>query len=374
MSQDGVALITRFLCGIGAGSSLIISPILINELAPHNHRGLLGSLMQLAVSIGIFFAQVVSYFYSNDQQWRVIFIVAGVVGLIQFGGLFSVPESPKWIVTNKGDSTEATHILESLRTDHSTVNYEIEHWQQLSRNTTVPTETSSLLSLESAASFEASSISTKDFMFDGKYRNQLIAVSLLMVGQQLAGVNAITYYGVNMLNDLFEYKHPGGAGNLVLALSCLFSSVNVLSSMVVAPLIDRVGRRPLILTSTVSCAVFTAILAIGIKHKFDITVVTACLGFIFSWGIGLGPIPFLMISEFTPHDVVATAQSIGTVMNWTSNMLLAMFFPMLNGILGSGYIFWLFTVTCALFSIGFYYNLPETKGFKHSNDVWENFK
>ena len=83
----------RLLNGFGAGSSLIVSPILINELAPLNHRGLLGSLMQSAVSIGIFIAQIVSYLYSNDQQWRLIFLVAGLIGFVQFVGLLTVPES-----------------------------------------------------------------------------------------------------------------------------------------------------------------------------------------------------------------------------------------------------------------------------------------
>ena len=91
----------RLLNGFGAGSSLIVSPILINELAPLNHRGLLGSLMQSAVSIGIFIAQIVSYLYSNDQQWRLIFLVAGLIGFVQFVGLLTVPESPKWLTMAK---------------------------------------------------------------------------------------------------------------------------------------------------------------------------------------------------------------------------------------------------------------------------------
>ncbi|EER34461.1 conserved hypothetical protein [Candida tropicalis MYA-3404] len=365
----------RLLSGVGAGSSLIMSPILINELAPHNHRGLLGSLMQFAVSLGILLAQVVSYFYSDDQQWRIIFIVAGCLGLIQFLGLFTVPESPKWLIMKYSDVQQATLILESLRTDHTTVEFEIQHWKHLLTNNLVQqdeeqTETSSLLSHESQSSFDPPSISTWKFLSDLKYRNQLIAVVLIMTGQQWSGVNTITYYGVQVLNGIFN--NPDG--NMVLFLSCLISTVNVLVSVGVAPLIDKWGRKPLLMSSVVICGVSALSLAIGIPTKNDAVVVTAFFSFIIGFGIGLGPIPFLMISEFTGHDVVTIAQSFGTVMNWCSNMSVAMFFPILTKLLGGGLVFSVFAINCLLYGIGFYYNIPETKGFNHSNDVWENFK
>ncbi|KAK6883465.1 putative metabolite transport protein [Candida tropicalis] len=301
----------RLLSGVGAGSSLIMSPILINELAPHNHRGLLGSLMQFAVSLGILLAQV----------------------------------------------------------------FEIQHWKHLLTNNLVQqdeeqTETSSLLSHESQSSFDPPSISTWKFLSDLKYRNQLIAVVLIMTGQQWSGVNTITYYGVQVLNGIFN--NPDG--NMVLFLSCLISTVNVLVSVGVAPLIDKWGRKPLLMSSVVICGVSALSLAIGIPTKNDAVVVTAFFSFIIGFGIGLGPIPFLMISEFTGHDVVTIAQSFGTVMNWCSNMSVAMFFPILTKLLGGGLVFSVFAINCLLYGIGFYYNIPETKGFNHSNDVWENFK
>ncbi|RCK54821.1 hypothetical protein Cantr_03918 [Candida viswanathii] len=366
----------RFLSGLGAGSSLIMSPILINELAPHNHRGLLGSLMQFAVSLGILLAQVVSYFYSNDQQWRMIFVVAGCLGSIQFLGLFTVPESPKWLIMKYGDVQHATTILESLRTDHSTVEFEIQHWKHLLTDNAPQeeeeeqTETSLLLSHESQSSFDPPLISTWKFLSDSKYRNQLIAVVLIMTGQQWSGVNTITYYGVQVLNNIFN--NPDG--NMVLFLSCLISTVNVFVSVGVAPLIDKWGRKPLLMASVTICGLSALSLAIGIPTKSDAVVVTAFFSFIVGFGIGLGPIPFLMISEFTSHDLVTIAQSFGTVMNWCSNMSVAMFFPILTKLLGGGMVFSVFAINCLFYGIAFYYTIPETKGFNHSNDVWENFK
>ena len=121
-----------------------------------------------------------------------------------------------------------------------------------------------------------------------KYRKQLIAVVLIMTGQQLVGINAITYYGVKILNELFSGSNTG---NLVLMLNCVFSGMNVAASIAVAPLIDRWGRKPLLMTSITMCAICTSILAIGIPNRYDIAVVTACIGFVTGWALGLGPLP-----------------------------------------------------------------------------------
>lgn len=360
----------RIFSGVGAGSSLIVSPILINELAPLNHRGLLGSLMQLAVSVGIFVAQIVSYVYSNDQQWRLIFLVAGLIGVVQFVGLLTVPESPKWLTMAKNDVERATFILKGLRSDESTVNHEIRHWGNLTTNSSPDDEVSLLLSDGSSLSQNLPLIPTKDFFMERKYRKQMIAVVLIMTGQQLVGINAITYYGVKILNKLFSGSNTG---NLVLVLNCVFSGTNVAASIAVAPLIDKWGRKPLLMTSITMCAVCTTILAVGIPNRYDIAVVTACIGFVTGWALGLGPLPFLMISEFTGHDVVATAQSLGTVMNWGSNMLVAILFPVLTDTFGIGMVFWVFVINSLVYGFGFYHYVPETKGFTHSHDVWERF-
>ncbi|KAG7662887.1 HGT20 [[Candida] subhashii] len=374
----------RFFNGAGAASSLIMSPILINELAPVNHRGLLGALMQIAVSIGIFLAQYVSYFYSNDQQWRQIFVVAVMIALIQFLGLFSIPESPKWMIMNGGDEDLARSTLYTLRTNITTIEYEIHHWHHLAKGTQSPDENTPLLeedatsavdsdgsSISSRKSLDPPSITITDFLFEHKYRKQLISVILIMTGQQLSGMNAITYYGVKILNTLFNNQGSGG-GNYVLVLTCAFSGVNVISSISAAPLIDRLGRKPLLLASIGLCGLCSLVLAIGIPNKYDVAVITACFGFIIGFSIGLGPLPFLMVSELTSHEVVSLAQSFGTVTNWTANMMVAMLFPLLQNLIG-GTVFYIFFAISVAYLVAFYYKIPETKGYHHSSDVWEHY-
>ncbi|EGW33447.1 uncharacterized protein SPAPADRAFT_60799 [Spathaspora passalidarum NRRL Y-27907] len=373
----------RLFNGIGCGSALTISPILINELTPINHRGLMGAIMQIAVSVGIFLAQLVSYFFSNDQQWRIVFVFAFGIALVQLVGLFTIPESPKWLILNNADVVTATEILTELRTDHSTIEHEIEHWKHLTFGPIKETsEVSPLLqrhnstvsvcsSVSSRQSLEPPAVTIYDFIFTRKYRHQFIAVVLIMTGQQLSGMNAITYYGVKILNTVFNH-HGSGGGNRVLVLTCAFSVVNMISSTVVAPLIDRIGRKPLLLASVATCGICSLVLAIGIPNKYDIAVITACYGFIIGFAIGLGPIPFLMISELTGHEVVSLAQSFGTVTNWTSNMIIAFMFPLLQNLIG-GVVFYIFSVICLVYFVAFWFKIPETKGIHHVVEVWRDY-
>ncbi|KAK6464475.1 hexose transporter of the major facilitator superfamily [Scheffersomyces coipomensis] len=391
----------RFINGFAAGSSLIMSPILINELTPINHRGLLGSLLQLAVTIGIFLSQIISYFFSNDQQWRFIFLCATGLGLIQFLTLFTVSESPKWMIMQGHDVKSATNILHGLRSDKSTVHYEINHWRQLSineqnRKSESVDDTSALLSesdsydslilplvnqrnnnnsrstaMARKGSIDPSTVTTREFMFSKKYRNQFVAVILLMTAQQLVGMNAITYYGVKILNDLFGNHHETD-GDQVLILSCSFSFVNVLSAIAISPLIDRLGRRPLILLSIFICSICSLVIGVGIINQYDVAVITACFGFIIGFSIGLGPIPFLMISELSGHEVVSIAQSVGTSTNWLANILIAFGFPILQNSIG-GSVFFIFLVNSIGYLFAIWYYVPETKGYNSVQDVWDNF-
>ncbi|KAK6198134.1 hexose transporter of the major facilitator superfamily [Scheffersomyces amazonensis] len=358
----------RFINGIAAGSSLIMSPILINELTPINHRGFLGSLLQLAVTIGIFISQVVSYFFSNDQQWRIIFVFATSLGLLQFVMLFTVPESPKWMIMQGHDVKSATSILHDLRSDKSTVTYEINHWRQLSINERTKGDNEIQ---ETTALLSETTVTTSEFMFAKKYRYQFIAVILLMTAQQLVGMNAITYYGVKILNNLFGNHHETG-GDQVLILSCSFSLCNVISAICISPLVDKVGRRPLVLSSIFMCSICSIVIGVGIINQYDIAVITACFGFVIGFSIGLGPIPFLMISELSGHEVVSIAQSVGTSTNWLANIFIAFGFPILQNSMG-GSVFFIFFTTSIAYLVAVWRYIPETKGYNSVQDVWDNF-
>lgn len=360
----------RFLVGIGAGGAIIISPILINELTPINHRGLLGSLLQVSVACGIFLAQFVSYFWANDEQWRYIFAFALLLGLILFIGLFTVSESPKWIVMSQGDVSYATALLTDLRSDNETVEHEINHWRRLSSAS--KSENTPLLPVHSEprrSSFEVSELSTWEYCTKTKYRGELVAVLIIMTSQQLTGINAITFYGVKLLTSLFE----GSDQSTVLILAASFSLCNVFSSVVVSNFFERFGRRSLMLASVTGTSLCAFFIGAGLILGNTFIIVSGCYGFIMCYSIGVGPVPFLMVAEFASHETVSLAQSIGTSANWATGILVAFSVPFLQSFIGGGVFFIFGGLSMGYFAL-VWFMVPETKGYSNSDDVWIDFE
>ncbi|CAH2352146.1 probable metabolite transport protein [[Candida] railenensis] len=381
----------RFVTGLAGGSSLVVSPILINELTPINHRGFLGSILQLAVAIGILMAQIVGYFWSNDQEWRSIFLFASGIGLFQFVILFTTVESPKWLIINKGEVKKAKSILRNLRTDHDAANHEINHWRRLSIHADVSEckagETSALLdgpvsessssstsgfipltrTVSRRGSIDPSHITIGDFLSIKKYAPERWAIFGLMSGQQLCGINAITFYGVRVLRDIVP------EGTNVLAITCSLSICNALSALCISPFVDTLGRKKLLMYSVSIMGLSAVGISIGLTHNIDYLAAGGCFVFNIGYSIGLAPIPFLMISELASHEALSAAQSCGTALNWASNITIAFFFPILSDSIG-GYIFYVFFFICAFYVTFYAKFLPETLGYSSSEEVWRDFR
>jgi len=372
--------IGRFLNGIGAGLSLVISPILINELTPINHRGFLGSSLQLAVVLGILLAQVVSYNWSNEQQWRHIFLFASGLAAFQFLMLFTTVESPKWLILNQGDVRSATSILHGLRTDKSKVKNEINHWRRLSNTVETtdyePVESTSLIMHTDSmplssptsenGSLESGHVTTGQFLTSKEYRRELWAVTTVMTAQQLCGMNAITFYGVSILSNVVP-KNTN-----VLTLTCSLSFCNVVSALAAAPLIDRFTRKSLLITSIGGMGLSSLAIAFGLVNGHDILATVSCFAFIISFSIGLGPVPFIITPEFTAHDSVGPALSVGSAMNWSTNILLAYLFPIAQNYIG-GNVFYIFFLISIAYIICVQQLVPETLGYDSHEMIWNKF-
>lgn len=370
--------IGRFIAGLGAGSSLVMGPLLISELTPPNHRGLLGSLVQLAVAIGILSAQLVSYVFANNQQWRLIFFVATIMGLVQFVALFTTHESPKWMVMNTGDVHGATSILHDLRSTRLRAQRELKHYRRLSKvvdDEEATTEQSPLVASREPTTSESGSSQVAnaeeptepvhatpfEFMTSLEYWPQFRAVALLLTGQQLCGMNGITFYGVSFLSPIF--KDP-------LMIACSISLCNVICAIAVSPVVDRWGRKPLVLLSVVTMSICAFAIAIGMQFQIEAVVAIACFGFVAGYSAGMAPIPFLMISELAHHESVGAAQAVGGALNWLANISLAYFFPLVEAKLG-GCIFYGFSAISAGYAISIALYVPETHGKSHE-EVWDS--
>lgn len=372
--------IGRFLNGIGSGLSLFISPILINELTPVNHRGFLGSSLQLAVVLGILLAQVISFNWSNEQQWRHIFLFASGIAVFQFLMLFTTVESPKWLILNQGDVQNATSILHNLRTDKSKVKLEINHWKRLSNTVEEPNheivESTSLLRsnntlplhhpVSESGSLECGHITTSEFLTRKEYRKELLAVTTVMTSQQLCGMNALTFYGVSILSNVVP------EGTNVLILTCSLSFCNAISALIVAPLIDKFPRKSLLLTSIGGMGLSSLVMAFGLVHNCDLLATMSCFAFIISFSVGLGPIPFIISPEFTTHGSVGPALSVGSAMNWSTNILLAYLFPIAQNYIG-GSVFYVFFLISIAYIFCVMQLVPETLGYDAHEIIWDNF-
>lgn len=401
----------RLLCGLAAGSLVVISPILISELAPCNHRGFLGSFLQLSISLGIMSSQVFSIFFANDQQWRFIFLIAAVIACIQFVFLFTIVESPKWLITSKNDTRNATNILSSLRSDQDTVKHEINHWRRLStgrisypklevrggtltetleeedldydddNESAVMDETTPLIEADSdtgpdfmaikptasntrRGSIDPSTVSLFEFLTKRQYRKELVALVIIMSGNQLCGMNSITFYGVIFLQTVV----PENVN--ILYLTSALALCNVVSSLCVSPLFDMFGRKPLLLFSALVMVMSSSLISMGLMYGIDYLTAISCFVFIFGFSFGLGPIVYLMVPEFTSHNAISIGQSFGTVLNWVSNIAVAYFFPMFQDIL-KGKVFFIFTVINVFYLITISLYVPETKSLNSYEEVWD---
>ncbi|ODQ78345.1 hypothetical protein BABINDRAFT_14920 [Babjeviella inositovora NRRL Y-12698] len=360
-----VFLVARFVNGLAAGSSIVVTPIFINEVTPYNHRGLLGALTQLAVSVGLVAVMTLGFIWTNVQQWRNVFAAAVVIAAVTFLAIFSTVESPKWLIASKDDVPKATNILNSLRSHRGSVHEEILNWRRMSRSqstVSLPSFREQSRGNEEAIEDETSRLLTSDsndvtswqFITAKRYRSEFIAIAIIMTGQQLTGINALTYYGVSILREVVPDN--------VLTLTVALSLTSTVSFGLISPVVDRVGRKTLLLLSLSIMTIAVGGMAVALTQDGNHAVlcVVSCFLLLIGFACGLGPIPFLMISEMAQHDSVGPAQSVGSILNWCSNIVLAYTFPIVREVL-SGYVFAVLAVTCVLYAFLIAWKVPETR-------------
>lgn len=200
-----------------------------------------------------------------------------------------------------------------------------------------------------------------DYLISSEYFNSKLVVTIIMVGQQFCGINSIIFYGVSVLSALLP--------NYAVLLNCFISILNVAVTFLSATIVDKLGRKPLLLYSTTIMGGALVLVSLGILNSYSILTVVAIFTYICAFAIGLGPIPFLLISEVTQLPAASVAQSVGTVLNWLATFLVGYLFPVLNKWIG-GYVFALFAVTCAATFVLIWKVVPETKGKKNYLQVW----
>lgn len=339
-----ILIFGRFLLGLGVGLASMIVPLYIAEIAPADRRGGLVSLNQLLITIGILVSYIVGVAFAPIEGWRWMFGVALIPALILFFGMLRLPESPRWLFEN-GRMDQARAVLGRSRSE-AEVEREIQEMQQIKEQETQ----------QSQAGYGE--------LLAPYVRPALVIGIGLAIFQQITGINTVIYYAPTILENV-GFSQSGA----LVANALGVGVVNVGFTILAVRIIDRVGRRPLLLIGLVGMTISLALLAIVFTVGGESVSVglgllaTVCLAlYIASFAISLGPVFWLMISEIYPLRIRGTAMSAASIANWGSNFVVALSFPVLLVALGGATLFWVFAVLGVVAWVFIYFRVPETKG------------
>lgn len=360
----------RFIAGLGAGAALVVTPIFINEISPTDKKGLLGSMNQVSVNIGILFTQLLALKWCNNNEWRFLLLMGSLLAFVNFFlVLFYVDESPMWLFNN-GSIDDAFVNLHRLRSgNYNDSRSEVNGWGSNEGQLLLPNDiesnsdsTTGETTMSQSTISSPAAVTLETYLKSSEFNNSKIVATGVLIFQQFCGINSIIFYGVSVLISIFP--------NYAIIINCLISLVNVVVTFVAATVVDKLGRKPLLLTSVSFMGVSTILIGIGIIFSNSIASIVGTFSYITFFAIGLGPIPFLLVSEVTQLKAKASAQSWGTTMNWLATFIVGFLFPILkNSWLGGG-VYFIFTLMCVL-TYGFIRKrVPETKGMSTYEQVW----
>jgi sugar porter (SP) family MFS transporter len=324
-----ILLVARAVVGFAVGSVSAAVPLYLSEIAPPALRGRLVTTNQVLVTLGILAAYLVALAFPNS--WRTMF-AAGVVPAAAFLLVMTrCPETPAWLQAH-GDEAGARRVLSQVVDDE-----EARHMLDAQRASPAP---------RPGAGAQLRSIAGPPL---------LIGLTLAVL-QQLSGINAVFSYAPSIME-----KTGLSASSSILA-ALVVAAVNVGATLVALPLVDRVGRRPLLLVSLAGMAFALALFGLTFSMAGGSAVSVVCLViFILAFELGMGPIFWLLIAEIFRPDAKAAAVSACTAVNWLSNFAVGLAFPSVAAWVGQGRVFWIFAASCSLGLVFVHRFVPETK-------------
>ena len=358
-----LVVIFRVVGGVGVGMASVIAPAYIAETSPPRIRGRLGSLQQLAIVSGIFLSLLIDWVLAHLaggsredlwlglEAWRWMFLVMAVPAIVYGALAFTIPESPRYLVATYR-IPEARRVLSMLLGEK---NLEI-----------TITRIQETLKAEKPPSW-------RDLRKPSGGLYGIVWVGLgLSIFQQFVGINVIFYYS-NVLWEAVGFKESSS-----FTITVITSVTNILTTLIAIALIDKVGRKPLLLVGSTGMAVTLGTMALifGTAPLVDgkpdlgdvagpVALVAANL-FVVAFGMSWGPVVWVLLGEMFPNRIRAAALGIAAAGQWTANWLITVTFPALREVLGVAYGFY---ALCAVLSFLFVWRwVEETKG-KHLEDM-----
>ncbi|KAI9326457.1 general substrate transporter, partial [Zopfochytrium polystomum] len=327
----------------------VVLPLYLAEIAPVALRGSIGSLNQLMIVIGILVAQVVGLPLATREGWRTLMALAGLPAAVQVVLLFGCVETPSWLASH-GLLHDARKSLAFLRGgDRGNLASDGQGDEGTSSN---PIDRE----LDDIFSAAGPKVTVANLFSVRALRRPLLAAFGLQVAQQFSGINAAIYYSTTIFQQSYD---PTTA----IRLTLLVSVTNLLTTLLSSSLIERAGRRTLLLTATLGMSLSAALVAGAVRAPSSPTeaVVVGLMAFVGFFGVGLGSIPWLILPELVPGYAVGPAASVCTSVNWSASFALAFVLPKAIGALGYD-IFFVFSALLVGFALFTYRYVPETKG------------
>ena len=324
----------RFMGGVAVGASSVVGPMYISEISPADMRGRLAGSFQLNIVLGILVAYVSNYFFasSGDDSWRwmlgIMVVPAAVFALL----IGTIPESPRWLILN-GRTEEALPILRGLGE--------------------VDTESA-------VRDIRASVSGFSENLFQKKYARPVVLAVVLAMFNQLSGINAIIYYSKRI------FEMAGFDSSNAYLQSIYIGSANLLFTLIAMSVIDRFGRKKLLLMGSVGMIVFLALTAAAFRDPgvSDPNVVWYLIGFIAFFAFSQGAVIWVFISEIFPNSVRSQGASLGSFTHWIMAAAISYAFPVIvkSGTNGGYHSFLFYTLMMVLHLFFVWKFLPETRG------------
>ena len=328
-------MVFRFLGGLGVGASSVTAPLYISEISPAHSRGKLVGLFQFNIVFGILVAYLSNYLLANvgEHSWRLMLGVQAVPAVAFLLFLFRVPESPRWLLLH-GRLAEGRDVLRIIGPD------------------TVDADVAAILTAQSLAGQQSESLWAR------QYRTPVLLAVAFAFFNQVSGINAIIYYAPR----IFEMTGLGQGAALLSSTG--IGLVNFCFTLLGVNLIDRFGRRTLMLVGSVGLIATLGLVARAFYNQTftGYTVPVLLFVYIAFFAFSQGAVIWVFISEIFPNAVRAKGQALGSSTHWVMATIIAFTFPWFAEHLGGGHTFAFFCAMMVLQLIFVLRFMPETKG------------
>jgi sugar porter (SP) family MFS transporter len=341
LANDVVTFMSfRFLGGLGVGASSVVAPMFISEIAPARNRGKLVATFQFNIVFGILLAYLSNYFLSDigENAWRWMLGILSIPSALFIVLLFFVPESPRWLMVHKNDYRQAHEILGV--SDPEGVDEAISAIQQNIEEDNQRTSLSAFLKK--------------------RFTVPIIMAFLIAFFNQMSGINAIIYFAPRV------FELAGIGKSAAFLQSAGIGLVNLIFTMLGLYLIDRIGRKKLMLIGSIGYILSLGSVAAAFYFQYLGGIIVPVLLFLFiaSHAIGQGAVIWVFISEIFPNQVRSYGQSLGSSVHWIMAAIVTSVFPFFanNPRIGPAKIFLFFMVMMVWQLLWVLFKMPETKG------------